>query len=208
MKIIVGLGNPGKQYESTRHNAGFYFLDRLISHTELAPVGESLNFQNEDKFDAEITQTDLKGEKIILVKPQTFMNLSGRAVAKIAQYYKAELSDIIIVSDDVDLPLGQARIRSEGSSGGQKGLQHVIDTLKTEKLLRVRLGVRSNEGHEGNTALSRPLDTANYVLEKFSLRELPIFKAICDETIKYLLLHLGQKHEIPAHTLEVKFDSL
>ncbi|MCX6808950.1 MAG: aminoacyl-tRNA hydrolase [Candidatus Berkelbacteria bacterium] len=203
MKLIIGLGNTGKQYEGTRHNAGFMALDKLAMHREIASADVPLNFKKEDRFEAEIAIADFKGEKLILVKPSTFMNLSGRAVAKVMLYYKAEISDLIVISDDIDLPLGQARIRPEGSSGGQKGLQNVIDTLNTEKLLRVRIGIRANIGSEGNTINQDKIDTTNFVLDKFSKRELPIFDNIAAEVIEYLLLHLGQKHEIPAHTLEV-----
>jgi PTH1 family peptidyl-tRNA hydrolase len=200
MKIVVGLGNPGKQYGNTRHNAGFLFLDKLASSPEV----DASIFSFEEKFEAEVAAVNFKGEKLVLVKPHTFMNLSGRAVAKVMQYYKVELDDLIVISDDIDLPLGQARIRAEGSSGGQKGLKNILETLKTEKLLRIRLGIRTLASIEDENVLQNRIDTADFVLSKFTPREKPVFNEISEMTIKYLLLHLGQKHEVPAHTLEVQ----
>ena len=198
MKLIVGLGNPGKEYEGTRHNAGFMFLDKLACAKEICPDGICLNFKKEENSDALIAGSQLNGEKIILVKPQTFMNLSGNCVAMIMQYYKLTPEDLIVISDDIDLPVGVARIRHEGSSGGQKGLQNIIDVLGVDKFLRLRIGV----GLEDQT------DATDHVLGKFDKRELPLVGQTIDESINYLLLHLGQKHEIPAHTIEISVDSL
>lgn len=209
MKLIVGLGNPGKKYEGTRHNAGFYFADQIICDKRIAPVGECLNFQKSDKFEALIAETLHKGEKIIFVKPQTFMNLSGQAVQKIMSYYKADISDLVVVSDDKDLPLGTVRIRHEGSSGGQKGLQNIIDVLADNSFLRIRIGINAIGG---DADLPEPqmsnINTADFVLSKFNPRELPIFKKSINETIDYVVPFLGSKTEIPAHTLNVQIDSL
>ncbi len=205
MKIIVGLGNPGKQYEGTRHNAGFIFVDMLSDSNELSPVDESLHFKKVDKFEAEIAESQIDGEKLILIKPQTYMNLSGNSVAMVMQYYKAEIADLIVVSDDIDLPVGTARIRHEGSSGGQKGLQNIIDVLRSDAFLRLRIGVRSELSSETDNAA---FDASNFVLSKFSKREQDLVDQIIDQSINYLLLHLGQEHEVPAHTLEVVVDSL
>ena len=113
MKIIVGLGNPGKKYENTRHNVGFLALDRIMERFK------DDRFKLEKKFDAEIVKLKVGGEDIILAKPQTFMNLSGQAVRKIVDFYKVNPEkDLIVVYDDVDIPLGKVRVRDEGSSAG------------------------------------------------------------------------------------------
>lgn len=209
MKIIVGLGNPGKQYEGTRHNAGFVLLDRLACEGVLAPVGECISFRKEEKFEAMIGETLHKGEKIVLVKPQTFMNLSGNAVTKIMDYYKAPIEDLAVISDDLDLPIGMARIRQIGSSGGQRGLQNIIDMLKTDQFLRIRLGIRSIGGDVDRTeAPESKIDAMTFVLGKFDKRELPVFNDLVDEVIKYFVPHIGSKDDIPAHTIEIKVDSL
>jgi PTH1 family peptidyl-tRNA hydrolase len=209
MKVIVGLGNPGEKYKNTRHNAGFIFLDKLICHPFLSPVGSCLEFHKEGKFEALIAETNHKGEKIILVKPQTFMNLSGKAVARILNYYKAEKEDLIVVSDDIDLPIGTARIRQEGSSGGQKGLQNIIDSIGSDQFLRIRLGVKSIGGDADVTANpSNGFDATDFVLSVFPKRELVVLNQLVDRTIDYVTPFIGKDLEIPAHTLDVKIDSL
>lgn len=209
MKIIVGLGNPGKQYEGTRHNAGFMLLDKLSCDGVLSPVGECVSFQKNEKFNSLIGETLHKGEKIILVKPQTFMNLSGTAVAKILEYYKTSPDDLIVVSDDIDLPIGTARVRQEGRSGGQKGLQNVLDLIKTDQFLRIRIGIRSIGGDADQTENPESkIDATTFVLSKFDKRELPVLNDLLDEVIKYVIPFIGEKSEIPAHTIEIKIDSL
>lgn len=197
MKIIVGLGNPGKEYEGTRHNAGFMFVDRLAKCEQIKPVGEELIFNLEKKFEAEIATTSAKGEKIILVKPQTFMNLSGKAVSKILSFYKADPKDLIIVNDDIDLPVGTIRIRKEGSGGGQKGLENIISEIKTDNFIRIRLGIS-----ESGEKVDR-IETVNYVLGKIGKRELPVLENVILEGINYLLEYIGTEREIPCHTIEI-----
>ena len=209
MKIIVGLGNPGKQYEGTRHNAGFIFLDRLACEGVMAPTGECVTFGKNEKFNALIGETLHRGEKIIFVKPQTFMNLSGTSVSKLMSFYKASIEDLIVVSDDIDLPIGIARIRQDGRSGGQKGLQNIIDLVGSEQFTRVRLGIRSVGGDADRTESPEDkLDATTFVLGKFDKRELPVFEDLIDETIGYIKPFIGSKEEIPAHTIEIKMDSL
>lgn len=144
MYLIVGLGNPGKQYENTRHNLGFRVLDLLIS-------GEKWESKYDSKF--------IKLDDIILAKPQTFMNKSGEAVKEILKYYPA--AELIIVHDDLDLPLGSIRVQREASSAGHNGVQSIIDELGTKDFIRIRLGI---EGRE--------------VLEKFSPEEENIVKEV------------------------------
>jgi len=147
MKLIIGLGNPGKKYENTRHNVGFLGLDRIIekiSNTKypISNIQYLQPFKLEKKFEAEIAKLKIGDQNIILVKPQTFMNNSGEAVRKIVDFYKINpQKDLIVVYDDVDIPLGKVRIRAEGSSAGHKGLQSIIDGLGTERFMRVRIGI-------------------------------------------------------------------
>jgi len=202
MKLVVGLGNLGKKYEGTRHNAGFLFLDKLTCQKDLAPVGECVEFKNDVKFKSEIAEASYKGEKLLLVKPQTYMNLSGEAVAKISSFYKVDPSDFIVISDDLDLTLGTARIRTGGSSGGHKGMQNIIEK-SGDQFCRIRIGIRSQTGGSSDI-ISNEIDATNFVLSKFSKREINILDNIIDEAIKYLLTYLGKKVEIPSHTLEVK----
>ena len=133
MKIIVGLGNPGDEYAYTRHNIGFMTVDALARHYEVT------NWKN--KFDALIAEVKLNGETILLVKPQTYMNLSGSAVGQIFRWYKAELNDVIAIYDDMDLPVGKIRLRKRGSSGGHRGVESMLVHLGKEEFPRVRIGI-------------------------------------------------------------------
>lgn len=197
MKIIVGLGNPGKEYEGSRHNAGFMFLDEFVKHSQVILENDSADFRLEKKFSAEILEAKINGTKLILVKPQTFMNLSGEAVNKIISYYKAELSDLIVASDDLDLPVGILRVRHEGSSGGQKGLQSIIDHISDDKFTRFRIGIGEETGKVATQ------DVNNYVLGKIGKRALPIITETISEGVSYLIEHLKDNKEIVAHTIEV-----
>lgn len=190
MKIIVGLGNPGQKYDGTRHNAGFRFVDELAKKLETA-------FTQADKFEAEIAETIYKGDKIILMKPQTYMNLSGKAVSMIMSYYNISAIDLIVISDDVDLPVGQARIRHDGSSGGQKGLQNIIDSIGGDEFVRIRIGIQSE------MKISNQIETSDFVLSKFSKKEEGIVDEIIELTIGHVLPFIEKNEKIPAHTLSV-----
>lgn len=208
MKIIIGLGNPGEKYEGTRHNAGFMFVDELVCAKEIAPVEGCLKFELNKKFDALIADTSFKGEKMIIAKPQTYMNLSGQSVRRLLDFYKADIADIIVVSDDVDLPLGSSRVRHDGSSGGQKGLQNIIDVLGSDIFTRIRIGIKYIGGSTAQTEDKNRYDTADFVLSKFDDREIDIVDSIIGDTIAYILPFIAKEEQIPAHTLEVKVDSL
>jgi len=207
MKLIVGLGNPGKQYEGTRHNAGFMFLDKLVSHATFTASGDSVQFSKEDKFDSLVAQTVLSGEKFIFVKPQTFMNLSGNAVAEIMQYYKISPEDLIVVSDDADLPIGISRIRTDGSSGGQKGLQSIIEALNLDTFVRVRIGIKAIAANQDEADNISQISLSDFVLSKFDKREEKVLEASIDETIGYLLQFIGTNQEIVPHTIEAKINA-
>ncbi len=149
MKMIVGLGNPGKKYEFTRHNIGFLVLD------EIAKSLGVIKYQS--KYNAHIASVEYEGVKVILCKPQTYMNLSGEAVLSAMNYYKIEPGNVIVISDDMDLPPGKIRIRPFGGAGGQKGLKNIIDRLQTNMFPRIRIGIGKNPN----------IDAADYVLGKF-----------------------------------------
>lgn len=134
MKLIFGLGNPGKKYERTRHNVGFMVLDEFAKKNKL-------KFKFDPMFNAELTTIHHQGEKITLVKPSTYMNLSGQAVLRLCQYFNVDLNDILIFVDDVHLENGQIRLRELGGHGGHNGLRNIIGILKSEQFKRVRIGV-------------------------------------------------------------------
>ncbi|OQA04864.1 MAG: Peptidyl-tRNA hydrolase [bacterium ADurb.Bin400] len=204
MKLIVGLGNPGEQYAKTRHNVGFMFLDELVRHPDLGAV-TGISFGKSEKFDADMAEVQVKGQKVILAKPQTYMNLSGESVSKIVSYYKLDVSDIIVVSDDVDLPLGKVRIRCGGSSGGHKGLSNIIDRLGSDQFDRIRIGIANHQGVIGEAEKQESrIDTAAYVLQRFDDREMPVVKRVIGETVSYIVPCLSEKEcELPSHTLTV-----
>ena len=155
MYIIVGLGNPGRQYENTRHNIGFDVIEALAERDHIAVL--------EKKHKAIIGKGFVEGQKCILAKPQTFMNLSGESVRQLLDYYKVdEESELIVISDDVSLDVGQIRIRKKGSAGGHNGLKNIIAHLGHDTFTRVKMGV--GEKPQG-------YDLADYVLGHFTDRE-------------------------------------
>ncbi|MBI5760051.1 MAG: aminoacyl-tRNA hydrolase [Planctomycetales bacterium] len=150
MKVVVGLGNPGRKYEGTRHNVGFQLVAELARrHGARSP---------KTKFEAEIAEIQLGSERVLLVAPQTFMNASGRSVRPLADFYQLELSNLLVVCDDIALPLGRIRLRKSGSSGGQKGLENILQQLGTQEVARLRIGV---------DAPPPQMDAADYVLGRF-----------------------------------------
>lgn len=159
MKIIVGLGNPGKQYEKTRHNVGFMAIDK---------IAENLNINiNKNKFNGLIGEGALDGEKIFLVKPQTFMNLSGNCVQEIAKFYKVQVEDIIVIHDDIDIEFEKIRIRPSGSPGTHNGMRNITDMLQSQKFPRVRIGVGKPKENQ---------ELYNFVLSEFDANEMKILE--------------------------------
>ena len=138
MKLIAGLGNPGENYANTPHNVGFDVVDLLAQRFDVS-------WKNSTRFHARVARTTYVGESFMLVKPQTFMNLSGTSVTPMLRYYGGSSNDMTVILDDVDLPLGTLRIRSSGGSGGHRGLASIIETMGTETFLRVRVGVGREE---------------------------------------------------------------
>ncbi|MDY6063123.1 MAG: aminoacyl-tRNA hydrolase [Erysipelotrichaceae bacterium] len=172
MKMIVGLGNPGKEYEKTRHNVGFMVIDKLISR-----LGLTLDTK---KFKGLYT-IDKKHDLLIL-KPQTYMNLSGEAVMALVNYYKINHDDIVIIYDDLDLPVGKLRLRERGSSGGQNGIKNIINLLKNDKIKRIRIGIGNNK------LISGP----DYVLGKVNKEDIEIFNQGLDKACDALLCFLSE----------------
>ncbi|MHC4156324.1 MAG: aminoacyl-tRNA hydrolase [Planctomycetota bacterium] len=158
-KLVVGLGNPGKEYAGTRHNVGFRIID-LLSETLSIPVKKK-------KFGAILGADSFRGKKLILLKPWEFMNRSGRSVAKAAGFYELEPSDLLVITDDMALPPGGIRIRAKGSSGGHKGLADVLEKLGTEEVGRLRIGIgQSSEEDAVDFVLDRPGHEEVTVLEE------------------------------------------
>lgn len=169
MILIVGLGNPGEKYKKTRHNVGFMVLDRLAEKLES-------EFKMSEKFNAEIAEATVqfktKRVRVLLAKPQTFMNNSGEAVAKLVNFYKFRTEDQVwVVHDDLDIELGTIRIRISGSSAGQKGIGSIIKKLGIDKFVRFRVGINPADG--------QPKAAEEFVLEKFRPEE----KKIIEEQI-------------------------
>ncbi|MGD9632595.1 MAG: aminoacyl-tRNA hydrolase [Pirellulales bacterium] len=154
MKLIVGLGNLGRKYDQTRHNVGFEVLNRLAER-----FGDG---QTKEKFDGQMMEARIGAERVLLLWPHTFMNLSGRCVGPAVEFYKLELSDLLVVCDDFNLPLGKLRFRREGSAGGQNGLADIIRRLGTEEFARLRVGIGP---------VPENWNAADFVLGKFAAAE-------------------------------------
>ena len=155
MKIVVGLGNPGDKYEGTRHNIGFEVL------AELGRRGGA--GRSKVRFEAVVTEVVCGAEKLLLVAPQTFMNLSGRSVQQFIRFFQTPLTDVLVVCDDLNLKVGQLRLRSSGSAGGQKGLHSILTCSASEAVPRLRLGIGRPPAN---------FDAADYVLSRFCKDEL------------------------------------
>lgn len=172
MKLIAGLGNPGKKYEHTRHNAGFMALDAIAAANGFPP------FSKTEKHRAEWSEGMIAKEKTILLKPQTFMNLSGESVRSVMDFYRLKPEDLMVIHDDADLPLGTVRIRPNGSSGGHNGLKSLIAHLGTENFTRIRIGIGRPENPE------IPLE--DYVLGAWTKKEKEELAPVFEEIITYL----------------------
>ena len=147
VKLVVGLGNPGARYAGTRHNVGYDVVDRLAKRHRMDMVAE--------KFHAWFGSGEIDGERVVLMKPTTFMNRSGDAVLAAGRFYKLELGDLLVIADDLALPPGRLRIRPKGSAGGHNGLQDIIDRLGTEDWSRLRIGIGAALGDPAAFVLSR-----------------------------------------------------
>ena len=162
MYLIVGLGNPEDKYSNTRHNMGFDVINELSKECNIK-VSKS-------KFDAFYGMGEINGEKVILVKPQTYMNLSGESIIKFKKFYKISNKNIIVIYDDIDLKLGDIRLKAKGSSGSHNGMKSVVENLNTEDFIRIRVGIGSPENKQ---------DMINYVIGQIPKRE----REILDKSI-------------------------
>jgi PTH1 family peptidyl-tRNA hydrolase len=153
MKLICGLGNPGREYERHRHNIGFMVVEALLprARAEL----------NQEKFGAKVGQGTLAGERILFVEPQTYMNLSGRSVGEAARFYKVPVEDVLVIHDELDLPFGRLQLKAGGGSGGHNGLKSIVSTLGSEAFIRLRFGIGKPEGPNARERVS------GYVLSNF-----------------------------------------
>ena len=154
MKLVVGLGNFGKEYDNTRHNIGFRFLDAYLSKA---------NVIWKSKFKGLYCEKTINNEKVIFLKPQTYMNLSGESVLLFVNYFKIKIEDILVISDDLALPIGTYRLRSQGSAGGHNGLKNIEECLKSNKYNRLRIGI--------NSETRNLMDQVSFVLSKFTNEE-------------------------------------
>ena len=150
MRLIVGLGNPGKEYEKTRHNIGFNILDLYLKKNNLK--------LDKDKFNGKYTKTTINEEEVILLEPQTYMNSSGDCVRKVMDFYKIKPEDILIIQDDLDMEIGKIKLKEKSSSGGHNGIKDIEEKLGTNDIKRLKVGISNN----------KLMDTKDYVLGKFT----------------------------------------
>ena len=173
MKLIVGLGNPGKKYENTRHNMGFMVIDRFSDISKIDV--------DKDVFNGLLGKGKVFNEDILLFKPTTYMNLSGTAVIQVLHYFKVDIDDLLVICDDMALIPGKIRLRNKGSSGGQKGLQNIIEQLGTEEFKRIRIGIGEPE-----------FDSIDYVLGKPTSDEMPLLDGAIDNAVGAIKMFLQQ----------------
>lgn len=177
MKLIVGLGNPGKEYNNTRHNIGFMCLDEISNYFNVCI--------NSKKKDGLYTKFNYNDETIILLKPQKYMNLSGDVISYFVNYFKINLEDILIICDDLDTKVGSLRLRYKGSSGGHNGLKNIESNLLTNEYKRIKIGISNN----------KLIDTKDYVLGKFSDEELQDVNKIVKEMPNIIEDYLSMSFE-------------
>lgn len=156
MKLVIGLGNPGREYKNTRHNIGFMVLDNYLGKVDW-----------KIKMEAYCFQTDINNKQVLFIKPLTYMNLSGLAVSKIVNFYKIDIKDILVIQDDLDMSIGRVKIVYNSSSGGHNGIKDIERCLGTQKYARVKIGIANNKN----------MDTKDYVLGKFTLDEMQILNS-------------------------------
>ena len=153
MKLIVGLGNPGKEYENTRHNVGFMVIDKFLQTHNIT--------SEKSKFSGIYYETNINNEKYILLKPQKYMNLSGEVVRDFLNFYKIDIEDLLVISDDLDMECGKIKLKLTGSCGGHNGLRNIEQHINTKDYKRLKIGIANNKN----------MDTKDYVLGKFSTEE-------------------------------------
>jgi PTH1 family peptidyl-tRNA hydrolase len=173
--LIAGLGNPGQAYRHNRHNVGFMAADRLVKR--LGVVFSRMESK------ALVTKGEYLGKRILIAKPRTYMNLSGQAICALLRFYKVPFENLMVVYDDVDLPLGTIRMRSGGGSGGHKGMESIIERLSSENFPRLRLGIGRPPGR---------MEAADYVLQDFSDRDLEFMNPVLDQAVDAILVFVAE----------------
>jgi len=173
--LVVGLGNPGRQYRNNRHNIVFMLVDRMAGK-------QGVTFSRLESK-ALVTKADFQGQRLVLAKPQTFMNLSGQATASLVKFYKIPLENLLVAYDDVDLPFGYLRLRPGGGSAGQKGMESIIERLGTQDFPRLRLGIGRPPGR---------MEAAAYVLQDFSPADEPELSATLERGVQAALIYITQ----------------
>lgn len=168
MKLIVGLGNPGKEYDNTKHNVGFLIIDNYLKIKELPKMGK--------KFNGLYLKTNINDKEVILLKPLLYMNLSGGVVKKYVDYFKINVDDILIISDDLDQELSKYKLKCHGGSGGHNGLKDIEDNLGTDNYKRLKVGI-SND---------KTIDGKDYVLSKFNKKDKQILKEVISKSINII----------------------
>ena len=199
MKLIVGLGNPGLKYEKTRHNLGFIVLSSFLRKME--PVKET-KWNDNEKFKAETAEVEYKEEKIILVSPKTFMNNSGMAVKAISQYYKIPPEDIWVIHDDVDISIGNMKIRFGGASAGHRGVDSIINTLGTDKFWRFRMGI--GRQLQGALKQKQPKKIDSYVLGKFKKGDMGNIRELEKKGVEAIIMSLDKGLEAAMNKFNIK----
>ncbi|MCR5232164.1 MAG: aminoacyl-tRNA hydrolase [Acholeplasmatales bacterium] len=164
MKLIIGLGNPGSQYANTRHNAGFMAIDAFAEK-------HNVEFAFDPHLKGAIAKVNLDGHKALLLKPMTYMNLSGESVQAVMQYYKIDIDDILVISDDLDSRLGRVRLRAKGTPGGHNGHKNISMHLKSDEYKRIKIGIDRSD----------VIPVIDWVLKKFNEEELAIMKKACED---------------------------
>lgn len=185
IKLIVGLGNPGGQYESTRHNAGFWFIDELVRQ-------HNCHLKSESRFHGEVSKLHLGSRDCLLLKPTTFMNRSGQSVSSLAKYYQIPASGILVVHDELDLAPGTVRFKLGGGHAGNNGLRDIISALGTKDFYRVRVGI----GHPGHRS-----DVSDYVLSRPSRDDADLINNKLDDVIAALPKILAGEYQQVMHHL-------
>ena len=182
MKMIVGLGNPGKEYERTRHNVGFMVIERLAQEMNVS-ISNS-------KFKGEYVKLKYKGEDIILLKPMTYMNLSGESVIQVMKFFKLDIQDLLVIYDDLDMPTGKLRLRESGSAGGHNGIKNIISQVGTQSFKRIRVGIDRHPY----------IPVVDYVLGRFQKEEQSLIEEGIENAVKAIQVYLDKGFHIAMNT--------
>lgn len=172
MLLIIGLGNPDKEYDKTRHNCGFMVIDALQKRLPLEC--------NQNKFQGLYGKTKYQGQDIILLKPQTYMNNSGQSVQQFMNFFKIKIDDILVIYDDLDMPVGKLRLRTSGSAGGHNGIKSIISHVGSQDFKRIRVGIDRHPYQK----------VVDYVLSKFSKEEIPLIEEGIDQAVDAVMMYL------------------